>query len=187
MAAARVLMMSQGVSLAHVARPAALATQLGDCDLHFARTSRMARFVGLPNATQHDLAETMSPERFVARMAAGKPLFDEATLHADVAEDLRVIDAVKPDLIIGDLRLSLQVSARLAGVRFALISNAHWSPELPLSTYPLPDHPAASLVGRTIAAKVFGAFTGPIFRRHAAPLNALRARHGLRQIGRAHV
>ena len=140
-------MVSQGVSLAHVARPAALAATLGDCDLHFARTARMARFVGLPNATQHDLAETMSPERFVARMAAGQPLFDEATLHADVVEDLRVIDAVKPDLIIGDLRLSLQVSARLAGVRFALISNAHWSPELPLSTYPLPDHPAASLVG----------------------------------------
>ncbi len=178
MSSFRVLMMSQGVSLAHVARPAALAAALPDAEVHFARTARMARFVGLPHATQHELAETMTPDTFVARMAVGKPLFDEATLLADVDEDLRLIEKVQPDLIVGDLRFSLQVSARLAGVRFAMLSNAHWSPSLPLSTYPMPEHPVMSLMPRSISEPVFRKLTGFFFRQHVEPLNAMRRRHG---------
>lgn len=177
----RLLFFSQGVSLAHVARPAALAAavNLDEYEVHFARTPRMARFVSLPGVVQHDVAQTMSPDRFVERMAVGQPLFDEATLSADLGEDLRVLRAVKPALVVGDLRLSLQVSARLTATRYAALANAHWSPRLPRSHYPFPDHPAARLLGRRVAAALFGAVRGPVFRAHARPLNAVRRLHGL--------
>lgn len=183
MTASRVLFFSQGVSLAHVARPAALAAGLaGAYDVHFARTRRMAPFVDLPGVRQHEVQETLTNEHFVTRLARGQPLFDEASLLADVREDLRLLKEVNPDLVVGDLRLSLQVSARLAGVRYALISNAHWSPTLPPSSYPLPDHPLASIFGRRLTEAAFHKMVGWVFRQHARPFNAVRRRHGLPEL-----
>lgn len=47
------------------------------------------------------------------------------TLRKYVEADLRVLDEIAPDLVVGDLRISLSVSARLAGIPYIAIANAY--------------------------------------------------------------
>lgn len=185
MALPRILFISQGVSLAHVGRPLALAESLSPAryEVHFARTPAMARFVTAPHLHQHDVAPSLAPAEFLRRLARGQALFDEAVLEADVVEDLRLLTEVQPDLVVGDFRLSLQVSARHLGVPFALITNAHWSPSLPLSQLPVPEHLAVKLLGLPLATALFRRLFGPVFRQHVRPFNTLRRGYGLPALG----
>ena len=45
-----------------------------------------------------------------------------------VRDDLKAIQETAPDVVIGDFRLSLAVSARVARVPYLAITNAYWSP-----------------------------------------------------------
>jgi UDP:flavonoid glycosyltransferase YjiC (YdhE family) len=179
--APRILFFAPGVSLAHVGRLLTLARAARDAHLevHFACTSRMARFVDVPGVVVHEVRETMTGADFIARKRAGQPLFSEEVFAADVAEDLRVLDDVTPDWVIGDLRLSLQISARLAGVRYAIVSNAHWSPREPWELYRLPEHPATAWVGVGLVTRFFETFRTTLFELHARPFNRVRARYGM--------
>jgi UDP:flavonoid glycosyltransferase YjiC (YdhE family) len=47
-----------------------------------------------------------------------------------IRDDLALIKTFKPDFIIGDFRLSLLISARVAKVPFANITNRYWAPEV---------------------------------------------------------
>src|SRR5205807_1044309 len=71
---------------------------------------------------------TVEPSAFLQSLANGKPLYTRETLCAYVRDDLSIIDAVRPDFIIGDFRLSLSTSAPLRAIPFASIFNAQWSP-----------------------------------------------------------
>ena len=61
-------------------------------------------------------------QRFDARRRGRRNSYDAETLKRYVDADLAIIRQAQPDLIIGDFRLSLSVSARLAGVPYATIS-----------------------------------------------------------------
>lgn len=185
MARPKILFFSQGFSLAHVGRPLALAESLspGAFVVHFARTAPMARFVASPHLVQHEVRETLAPRDFLGRLKRGQPIYDHAMLRADVAEELRLLEAVRPDFVVGDFRLSLQVSARHLGVPFALLSNAYWSPSLPLNRFPVPEHLAATLLGVPLATALFRRLYGPVFRQHVKPFNDVRRHFGLRQLG----
>ena len=59
-------------------------------------------------------------------------------LLLDQENDLALIKSYRPDLIVGDFRLSLSISARVAGIPYAAISSAHWSPYYRHAAYPMP-------------------------------------------------
>ena len=65
---------------------------------------------------------------FLRALARGKPVYDLATLERYVDDDLALLRAVRPAVVIGDFRISLAVSARLGGVPYINITNAYWSP-----------------------------------------------------------
>jgi UDP:flavonoid glycosyltransferase YjiC (YdhE family) len=71
---------------------------------------------------------TIAPERFSRALARGSPIYDAASLDRYVEEDLRVIKRFRPDVIVGDFRISLGISARLAKVPYVNVTNAYWSP-----------------------------------------------------------
>ena len=51
------------------------------------------------------------------------------TLAAGLVGTLEQVERLfQPDLVIGDFRLSLSVSARVAGVPYIAIANSWWSP-----------------------------------------------------------
>ena len=137
----RILFVSESVTLAHFARPFELSNTLSEngYDIHFACDSIYQQFLNASKHTLHSI-KSISSEQFKQALAKGSPLYDYATLKSYTEEDLALIDTVKPDLIVGDFRISLAVSARLAKIPYATISNAYWSPYAP-KQYPAPCPP----------------------------------------------
>lgn len=182
MSARRVLFFAEAVTLAHLARPAVLASAIAAThQVALARPARAAAFVDDPRIEALDLACIGSAE-FLAALRAGRPAWSETTLANYVEADLALIDAQRPDLIVGDLRLSLSVSARLRGVPYLAIANAYWSPwyrEPP----PLPVLPWTGWVPLPLARAAFALLRGPALALHAQALNRVRRRHGLASLG----
>lgn len=180
----RVMLFAEGVTLAHVARPLAIASALVQRGHHvtLAVDDRYARLTF--NAPFRVVtAPGIEPARFLAALARGRPVFDVATLRRYVRDDLRLIEQEKPDVVIGDFRLSLAVSARRAGVPYAAISNAYWSPAHRPAQFPLPVLPFTSFVPLGVARLMFRTAQPLAFSLHARPMEQLRREHGLPALG----
>ena len=124
-----ILFVAEAVTLAHVGRPLALAGALDArrYDVHFAcAPGHQAMLAG--GALTYWPITSIPGAQFLAALAAGRPVYDEATLRRYVEDDRRLLAEVRPDLVVGDFRLSLSVSARLARVPYVTVSNAYWSP-----------------------------------------------------------
>ena len=179
----RVLFIGEGATLAHAARPLALASALPrDRFETTIATPERYRAWAPPQARWLPL-DAQTPEAFAERLKRGQPVFNLSQLEAYVAEDLKLIEQVRPHVVVGDLRISLAASARAAGVPYVGISNAYWSPDRPLRLIrPVVDRlrgwpaPAADLAFHAAAAMVLG--------WQARPLDDLMTAHGLKGIGR---
>ena len=97
--------------------------------------------------------ESVGCDRFLDALARGAPLYDADTLEEYVREDLEVLREFRPDVVVGDFRLSLSVSARLAGVRYLTVTNAYWSP-FARQRFPMPDLPFVRTLGVSLASVV---------------------------------
>lgn len=179
----KVLFFAEGATLAHVVRPLMLAKGLdpANFDVVLCRPKSFSKFTsGLPFPIR-DL-ECQDGEVFARRLDRGSPLYDFPTLCRYVEADLALIDSEKPDVIVGDFRLSLSVSARLRSIPYIAICDAYWSPERVLT-------PSLPVLGFTRYAPI--ALTEFLFRRiaplafrlHALPLERLRAKYGLPSLG----
>jgi UDP:flavonoid glycosyltransferase YjiC (YdhE family) len=178
----RLLFVAEAVTLAHVARPLALCAGLARnweiilaCD---------ARARGLLNgfAGRWMPVTSISSERFLAALARGAPLYDEDVLERYVREDLALLEEVRPASVIGDFRLSLSVSARLAGIPYYAISNGYWSPYWRPPCYPVPTLPVTRFP-LPVAQAIFQVARPLAFKAHCRPLNRVRRRHGLAPLG----
>jgi len=180
----RVLFMAEAATLAHVTRPLVLARALDPArhEIHFACAPGYENFLADDAFTRWPLW-SIPPQQFLEALARGRPLYDQPTLERYIAADLAVLDAVKPDLVVGDFRLSLAVSAAVRKIPYAAITNAHWSPYSKLGPIPLPEHLLARIMGVTVASLMFRAARPIVFAQHAAPLNRLRRRYGLSPLG----
>ena len=178
----RVLFFAESVTLAHVARPLALAAALDPAafEVFIASDARYRHFA--PSVRWLGLTSIDSAQ-FLASLAAGRPVYDTATLRAYVRDDLALIDEIEPDLIVGDFRLSLSVSARVSGVPYAAITNAYWSPYTARKAYPLPVLPITRHLPLAVAGALFRLARPIAFKSHCAPLNTVRAEHGLPDLG----
>lgn len=180
----RVLFFAEAVTLAHVARPIVLARALLPTSLEpvMACSPRYRRFYETEPWQTLPL-NSIPSEQFLKALSRGRPVYDLPTLRDYVAEDLRLIDIVKPDLIVGDFRLSLSVSARLAGVPYATVTNAYWSPYIARKDYPLPVLPITRLLPLPLADTLFRLASPIAFTQHCKPLNRVRREHGLPELG----
>jgi len=178
----RILFVSESITLAQIVRLASLARALDPdrYDIHFA-ASDFPSYVDIP-FPRRPLWGLAGPHA-QARLAAGRRLYTRRVLRRYVESDLEVIEAVRPDLIVGDLRWSLAVSAPLARVPLASLINAYWSPHLRRAGFPMPDHPIVAWLGEKLAARYFAKALPWFFRRFAAPLDHERERAGLPPLG----
>jgi UDP:flavonoid glycosyltransferase YjiC (YdhE family) len=176
----RLLFATENITLAQIVRLATLAAGLDTTkfEVHFA-CSDFDPLVFDGTSFERWPLYTIDKEQGFKALAKGERLYDAKTLERYVADELRVIDAVEPDLVIGDFRLSLAVSAPLRRVRSASLINAYWSPYALRERWPVPDHPIVRLVGVELAEKYFPQALPKVFGHFAAPLNQLRQRHGL--------
>ena len=179
----RVLFIAEAVTLAHVARPLAMARTLDParyevifaCDPRYNSLLETSRLKLLP-------LHSVSSEQFFKSLASGSRLYSKATLDAYVQADLGLIKSCQPDVIVGDFRLSLSVSARLAGIPYITISNAYWSPYA-RPHFTVPELPMLKFTGVKLGQRLFDWVRRFAFRYHALPLNQLRKQYGLPPLG----
>jgi UDP:flavonoid glycosyltransferase YjiC (YdhE family) len=181
----RILFMAEAVTLAHVGRPLLLAQGLDPTrfEVHFAVAPWGRRWLGKGAMQVHELRTTRAPESFGNALAKGQPLFTLAALAAGFDEDRALLDAIRPDLVVGDFRLSLAASARVSGVPYANICNAYWSPWADPLLHPLPELPHVRILGPRLGKLIFDAVRPLAFRLHARPHEQLRRRHGVKPAG----
>jgi UDP:flavonoid glycosyltransferase YjiC (YdhE family) len=178
-----ILFVAEAVTLAHVARPVSLARGLAAqgrpvvmavdgrfdavCPTDEWRTERIA---------------TMTTACFLEALRTGSPIHDRESFDASVAEDLALLARVRPAVVVGDFRLSLSVSARLAGVPYINISNAYWSPHA-RRTWHVPALPWTRFLPAPIGDLAFRAARPIAFRLHARGMEASRRGRGLADLG----
>ena len=179
----KIWFVAEGVTLAHVGRPLALAGTLDRrrYDVHVACAPGYEMFFKRSNVRSWGIT-SISSARFLAALAAGKPVYDVATLHRYVEDDLRVLKEVRPDVVIGDFRLSLSVSARLAGVPYVGLINAYWSPYV-RQHYRVPAMALSRVLPIAIADRMFKLARPLAFALHSVPLNQVRRAYGLASLG----
>ena len=179
----KVLVFAEAVTLAHVARPLALMRALDPAryELVLACAARYTDFASNPGWQTVPLHSIPSAQ-FAQALAQGAPLYDLATLAGYADADRALIAAHRPDLVVGDFRLSLSVSARLAGVPYLAIVNAYWTP-YHAAGFPMPVLPLSRHLPLPLARALFDTFRPLAFAAHCRPLNQLRAQHGLPSLG----
>ena len=178
-----ILLVAEAVTLAHFARIAALAKTLDAAryEIVVAADPRYVELEAPLGCAFHPIRSIPSAE-FAQGLARGKPLYSAATLSQYVEDDLALLDRVKPDLVVGDFRLSLAVSAPLRNIPYAAVVNAYWSPYADIA-YPVPDLPMTRILGVPLAQKLFNLARPFAFALHARPLNRVRRRYGLPSLG----
>jgi len=179
----RVLIVAEAVTLAHVARPVALAGGLDErFEVHLACSSRFDALLGELPYVRHEL-DSIAGARFLDALDRGAPVYSAADLSRYVRADLELLGRVAPDVVVGDFRLSLSASARLAGIPYATITNVYWSPIAEVR-FPLPELPLTRALGvRPVVRRVFGRVQPLAFALHTRPLNRVRREYGLPSLG----
>lgn len=178
----RVLCVAEAVTLAHTARLHVLANSLSPekFTVLFAGDQRFERLftdAKYPRQAIH----SVSTAEFLNSIAQGSPLYRYKTLQAYVAEEIRIIDNFRPDIIIGDFRLSLSISARVSKVPYIALANAYWSSKA-LVRLLAPQVPLINWVG-PFRDLFFRAVRPMSFAYHSRPLNKVRKAWGLSSLG----
>jgi UDP:flavonoid glycosyltransferase YjiC (YdhE family) len=179
----KILFVAEAVTLAHVGRPLALAATLDRrrYDVHIACAPGYEMFFKGSDVRSWHIG-SISSARFLAALAAGNPVYDTRTLLHYVQDDLRLLRELRPDVVIGDFRLSLSVSARLAGVPYVGLINAYWSPYV-RQHYTVPAIGLSRALPIAVADRLFKLARPLAFAQHSAPMNQARRAHGLASLG----
>ncbi|HET7544034.1 MAG TPA: nucleotide disphospho-sugar-binding domain-containing protein [Polyangiaceae bacterium] len=178
------LFVSEAITLAQVVRLAALAARVDRerYEVYFA-CGPFDEIALVGSGLEPLPLFTIDRRRALEKIERGERLYEPAVLERYVDEELDLFERVRPDLVIGDFRLSLAVSARLRGIPLATLINAYMSPFAERASFPVPDHPIVSLVGATRAARHWPKVLPVAFAHFVAPLESVRKRRGLTPSG----
>jgi UDP:flavonoid glycosyltransferase YjiC (YdhE family) len=175
----RILFLAEGATMAHFVRPLALADSVDPAvyEVHFYAPARFA--IHLKNKPyETGELKSMPGEMFLHNIARGKPTFPSGVLRRYVLEDRELIRRIQPDLTIGDMRLSLPISARLENGRCAVIMNAYWSPFAKRRSV-MPALPLTRVIPPRWLAPVYRATEPLAFALHVAHMNRVRKEFGV--------
>jgi len=180
----RILFVVEDITLAQVVRLVTLANTLDPdrYEVHFASAHFDELVFAGTSFVRHPIFTVSAKEAF-RRLEKGKRLYEEQVLARYVDEELSLFRAVRPRVVVGDLRLSLSVSTAHARIAYAALINAYWSRAMTREEFPLPDHPIVNLLGEKLAGRYFPKALPRVLEHFAAPVNKLRKRYGLSPIG----
>lgn len=130
----------------------------------------------------HHPIHTVPSEEVLLKIAQGRLFYNTRTLRKYIAADRKILNEIAPDVVVGDNRLSLSVSARLAGIPYIAIANAYWSPQA-RRRFPLPDVPWTRFFGVRPVSILYRLYRPLIFALYCLLLNWLRRKHGLSSLG----
>jgi UDP:flavonoid glycosyltransferase YjiC (YdhE family) len=182
MARKRILFLAEGATMAHFVRPLALAEALDNerYDIRFYAPPRFSRYLKDKPFTVGELA-SMPGEQFLANISRGAPLFPAAVLRGYVEEERELFRKLRPDLVIGDMRLSLPISARLDSVPHAVMINAYWSPYARHRSV-VPCLPLTRAIPPRLLGPVFKLTEPLAYAVHVGQVNRVRKQFGLQAL-----
>jgi UDP:flavonoid glycosyltransferase YjiC (YdhE family) len=180
----RILFVVENTTLSQVVRLLVLARALDPqrYEVHFACSEFDPLIFGRTSFRQWQLF-TMDKKAFLSSAEKGKSFYTQKLLRQYVDAEIQLLHTVKPNIIVGDARFSLAVSAPVCRVPYAALINAYWSPFAVHDSFPLPDHFMVRLLGEKIAAHYFPKALPVFFSRFVQPLNRVRREFGLPAIG----
>lgn len=165
--------------MAHFVRLLALADSIA-CEayeIYFYAPRRFSPYLQDKPYVTGELA-TMPGEQFLANLSKGSPLFPADVLRQYVNDDRQLIGKIKPDLTIGDMRLSLPISARKEGVPCAVMINAYWSPYAKHRSI-IPELPLTRVIPPRWLGPLYR-WTEPLaHRHHVGQMNRVRKEFGI--------
>ncbi len=165
--------------MTHFVRPLALAEALDPdrYEIHFYAPPRFSGYLRNKPFVVGELA-SMPGEQFLANLAKGAPLFPAGVLRGYVEQEREIFASIRPDLVVGDMRFSLPVSARLDGVLHAVIVNACWSPYTRRRSI-LPSLPLTRVIPPRLLGPVFRLAEPLAYAAHVGPINRVRKEFGV--------
>ncbi|MBE0470277.1 MAG: glycosyltransferase [Methyloprofundus sp.] len=176
----RILFIAENVTLAHIVRLLVLANSLDKkkYKIIFATGADARKLVEDLDFEYHSIP-TLNSNTFIARLAKGERIYTYEELKSSVTFDLKLIQKISPDLIIGDFRISLGISTEINKVPYISLVNAYWSP-YSLSTIPFPEHPLSKIFGVPISTFIFTIIKPLILKYHSLPFNKVRKLYNLK-------
>jgi len=175
----RILFVGEGVTLAHIVRPLVLAKSLNRdvYDIAFACDARFRKMTENEGFTWMEIS-SMPSEEFLKKLSSGEPLYTYDRLKAYVEEDLRLLEETKPDIVIGDFRVSLDISTQVKKIPYACLVNVYWSPYSTL-ILPLPELPMLKIIYPTLGRIIFKCLSSFFLFFHLQGFNKVRREYGL--------
>jgi UDP:flavonoid glycosyltransferase YjiC (YdhE family) len=179
MARKRILFLAEGATMAHFVRPLVLAEALdtSQYEIYFYAPARFSAYLRHKSFILGELG-TMPGERFLTNIAKGAPLFPPDVIRDYVKRDCELIRSIGPDLVIGDMRPSLPISARLEGTSCAVIMNAYWSPYAKRRSI-IPSIPLTRVVPPYLLGPVYRVTEPLAFAIHVGQMNRVRKEFGI--------
>ncbi len=165
--------------MAHFVRPLALAETLDRSlyEVHFYAPPRFSSHLRNKPFAIGGL-HTMPGEQFLANIAKGAPMFPADVLRGYVNEDRSLIRSIRPDLVVGDMRLSLAMSARLEGTLFAVMINAYWSPYTKHYSI-VPELPLTRAIPPRLLGPLYKLTEPMAYALHVSQMNRVRQEFGI--------
>lgn len=175
---ARILFVAEAVTLAHVGRALALARLLDRSRFEplFAWHPRFNHLLG-PLPGEFFPVHSVSADYFLERLRTGRPVYDARTIEIYAAWELEIFREARPDVVVGDFRLSLLTSAAVTRLPYVNVVNAHWSPHA-RPRFVVPETPLARRVPLPLAQAALDVVRPLAFRAHARDFNRLSRKFG---------
>jgi UDP:flavonoid glycosyltransferase YjiC (YdhE family) len=179
----RILVIPDGNWLAHTTRPLEIARTLRDAgdEVVFAGAGQYMRLPRELGFEIHPLY-TIDPHGVLTRSRSGRVgFYNENEIAACVGAELELYDRVRPDLVLGDFRLTAGTSCELASLPLAVVLNAAWT-NYYTGRVRAPEHLAVTrLVGRRLATRFLPWVKNVITTFDCRPFRRYRRRLGLSQ------
>ena len=154
----KLLFFAHAVTMAHFARPLKWIEGL-DPELFDIYLASHHKFSGLSPKTSVTFLELncIDAVKFEHIVVNAAPIYDAKTFEEHIQEDIRLIEQIKPDLVIGDFRHSLTVSCRVKKTKYINLTNAYWHPGIRMR-FPLPEAPIVRILGEGPAKLLLSLF-----------------------------
>ena len=174
--------MPDGNWLSHVSRPLEIAKalrELGNYQIVFAGEGEYMR---LPKECGFEVRPVLThdPEHVMRCSRSGRAnWWDYATLSAHVEADLEIFKQEKPDLVLGDFRLSLSTSCELVEIPLVVILNAAWT-DYYSAQVRAPEHLwVTRALGRSLTTRLFPLVKNAILWIDSSPFRKYRRERNL--------
>ena len=167
----KILFIGEATSLSHVVRPLVLSSSLdaGEFDIHFAGGRRFNETILSANMKFTELP-AIEPKDFLGRLISGRAPYERGEIKSYVEAETALLKKLKPDLVVGDFRLTLSISAKQAGIPYLALCNAYWSPNYS-KRIPLPDAPMTKIIGYGVSRLIYPLVMPTLLRMMASPFN----------------